>query len=445
MSMWLPTGFSWRELWESRNISGVNWRSSVPGGQLLTMTACVASAERRSTSAGIQFVAGVTTSNVEFSDPYDAVNDWWCSLRFKLDSDFSSVCATNQFLFGKYDDVNNYITVNLRAADGKLVLTHDEGAGPISVVSAEVSWTAGVWYNVIVWISNTDTEHGILINDGVEVITADGTAISLIADMCIGAADKGVSVDGFVGVIQDVYMKDDVLTDAEKTDLFNGIPPADTINAFKFNEGAGNVANNDGSGGIADNGILDISCTWAWDGVQQPVASFAGINQYAVSAAAVDISGNLSYVHIFKVKSTYDTLSGYHQLFMYRIDVNDYIDIISEANQARVLVRASGGGTSGTVYNTILPTIDDYIIYIGTLTGGVLSLYINGVLIDTASGIGAVSPAAATLIISKDGGAAQYYDTSEIIIHGLIEGALNLEQVRAVTKNINDRLGLGVI
>jgi len=441
MSIWLPTGFSWRELWESRNLSGVNWRSSIPDGKLLTMTNCIAGAERRSTSAGIQFVAGVTTSNVEFVDPYDAVNDWWCSFRFKLDSDFSSASATNQFLLGKYDDVTNYITVNLRAADGKLVLAHDEGGGAISAVSDEVSWEAGVWYNVIVWISNTDTEHGILIDDGDEVITADGTAISLTADICIGAADNGVSVDGFTGVISDVFMGNDVLTDAEKTDLYNGIPPADTVNAFKFNEGGGSVAHDDGSG--ADDGTLDTSCTWAWDEVQQPVASFAGIDQYAISGANLDISGDLSIVWVGKMKTTCDTPATYTDILRVKTATPHQIELYNTTG-ANITLDVYDGSSNGII-DTNLPSIDDYRIYVITnIAGGIEALYRNGIIVGTITGADALEALPATLALGATTGGANE-DVNEPIIVGIIEGALNAEQARAVTKHISDRLGLGVI
>lgn len=436
----LPTGKSWRELWLAQNISGTNWPSSVPGGQPLVLTNAAA---KRTTADGVHFIAGVATSNVKFADPYDAVNDWWVSFRFKLDQDFSSASSTDQYLVAKYVDGTNYLNIFLRASDGALVMDHTEAGGQEIIVSAETSWTAGTWYHVLCSISTTNGKR--LVIDGGTAVTeaADQTAISLIADFTIGARDDGTSTEGFAGVISDVVMGNDALTttagSGEEARLAEGIPPSDAVNLFTLDEGRGTTANDRGSG--ADNGTLDSSCTWAYSGTKQAVMSIDGINDYAVSSAGVRISGDTTLVWIGKMKSTY-TQTPLHRLIQIYIDGNNSLQFYG-GDTGLITFRAEGSNTAKALTHTITHSIDDYIILMGTLTfGGVAGFIVNGVSVDTDTAVGRVSGDNATAYI----GAANVpdtYDVSKTILAGLIESALSVQEAINLSRYFNNWLGLG--
>jgi len=446
--LWLPTGFSWRELWESRLISGVNWRSSVPDGKLLTMTNFGAVPAKRSTSEGVQF-SGVATSHVTFVDPYDgaAGNDLWISLRFKLDVNHTTGDDL-KILLGKWDDIDNRLLIYLNSADGKLYIYTEEVGAEEYIFSAEESWEAGVWYHVLAIFSSVGGNNNgqrLIIDGGTPVINAAyNQNMTLTADIYIGN-DRAAGTDGFKGVIQDVFMRDDTLTGAEETDLYNGIPPLDATTAFKFNEGSGSTTYDDGAG--ADDGTLGALATWAWDEVQQPVASFTGIDQYAVSASTGKISGETTIVWVGKIKSTYDDsgISRISRLMSGWID-NDNRWYLAHFNGSGdgVYLFIEGNTELDILSNNGAYTIDDYVILIAPLRLTTCEYYRNGVFSDSGTN-GVMSGALTAEFTLGASNTPGEYDPSGCIIAGLIEGALNAEQVRAVTKHISDRLGLGVI
>jgi len=235
----LPAGKSWRELWLAQNIEGTHWPSSVPGGQPITLTNAAA---KRTTADGVHFIAGVDTSNVKFADPYDAVNDIYASIFFTPDQTFSSASSTDMYLVSKFVDATNYWFIFLRASDGKLVMDHREGNGAETIVSAETSWAAGTKFHVLGSCNTGEGQR--LIIDGGTAVTEVGntTAISLIADVTIGARDDGTSTEGFEGVIHgqvvmgggaDVELTTTADTGEEALSA-KGIPPASAkaVNVF---------------------------------------------------------------------------------------------------------------------------------------------------------------------------------------------------------------------
>jgi len=431
----LPAGYRFRELWLPEQMEGDTLvPSAVKGGHILTNTG----AKRGTTTDGVHFVAGVATSNMKFADPYDAVNDWWCSLRFKLDQTFSSG-DTDQYLVGKYVDATNYLIVWLDGADGKLKIEHREGNGAETIISAETSWTAGTWYHALASCNTTNGQR-LRIDGGTAVAEAGNqTAISLIADICIGARDDGTSTEGTAGVIADVVMGNDSLSSAEEVDLSKGIPPSDAVNFWPLDEGRGVTAYDRGSG--ADNGTIDSSPTWAWGTVKLSALSLDSINDYAASAAAVDVSGDLTLVWVVKMKSTYDALVGEH--FFCRIYINSTNHISLRYGSNEILFACVAAGTSVHSAITARPSINDYWIMIGTITGGTVNVFVNGVVRDTQTGLPAITGLLGTMYLGSNQTPGNY-EISKPLLIGIIDGALDAKEAKYTSRAINDMLGLGL-
>ena len=430
----LPYGGRWRELWRAKHINSTNLPSSIAGGAPMTLSngACLGS-----TADGIHFMAGVATSNVKFADPYDAAGDWACSFRFKPDTDFSSASATDQYLLGKYVDATNYLVIYLRASDGKICFDHTEGGATEDVVTAETSWTAGTWYHILVSKSNTNTKQRIRINGGTAVEEANGTAISLVADICIGARDDGVSTEGFAGVITDVSMFNDTLSDAEEIALSRGDPPIDAINRFTFDEGRGTTATDRGSG--ADNGTLDSSCSWAFGGCKRPVLSLDGIDAKAVGTDTSDIRGALTFVWVGRIKAFNLTnleiyLSAYG-------DSSNRIHLYQD-NGAIIFAHVGGATVTTRSYSASL-AIDDYVILIGVVGVSSLYLYENGVVKGSnTSTPGDIETDVAYYEIGALGGGNRGY--GQALLAGIVDGELSASNARELSKWLNEQLDLGL-
>ena len=427
-----------RELWEAQNINTSVGESSVYGGHSLTITG----GGKRTTTDGVHFVSGVATSNVKFADPYDAAGDWWCGFSFKPDADFSSASSTDQYLIGKYVDGTNYLGVYLRASDGKMCFDHTEGGSTEDVVTAETSWTGGTWYHVLVSKSNTNTKQRIRIDAGTAVEEANGTSISLIADVCVGARDDGTSTEGFSGVIANVVMGNDTLSDAEEINLARGVIPTDAVNYFSFDEGRGTTANDRGSG--ADNGTLDTSCTWSYGLVKRPVFSFDGINDSSATAGAADLSGQITWVWVGRMKSTCSSSDTAHVFFEGTVGTQRML-VWSPPGTTGIQLYVSGG-TARTVTYSTATSYNDYIIVMATYdrsTDGI-ALYVNGALVGSdTNGVGDFAQGSATIYLG-DSSVGSDEDLNQTLLLGILEGAESAAEVRRDAKLINAHMQLGL-
>ena len=398
---------------------------------------------KRTTTDGVHFVAGVATSNVKFADPYDAAGDWWCEITFKPDADFSSASSTDQYLIGKYVDATNYLVVYLRASDGKMCFDHTEGGATEDVVTAETSWSAGTWYHILISKSNTNTKQRIRVNGGTAVEEANGTAISLVADICIGARDDGVSTEGFAGVIGRVIMGNDTLSDAEELNLYNGLPPDDAVNYFCFDEGRASTANDRGTG--ADNGTLDSSCTWSYGSVRYPCIGLDGINDQVASAATGDIGGEVTYVWVGRMKSLLSANGNRAQVIFEGESGGTRVLLWSPASTAGLQLYVTGG-TSRTVSSSSTYTYGDYLIAHVTIDepNDTIALYLNGVLVGTdTNGIGALTRNGGAFYIG-DSSVGTDEDNSQTLKFGLQEGVLTSQGIRENAKYLNNQLSLGL-
>ncbi len=438
-----PFAITYRELWLPPGIKG--WTgplpSSIQGGHGLAFTG----ARKGTTCDGVRFF-GDAASNINCGVVNNNVPKFWVSFRFTPGVDFGAGSPNTQTMFAKNVDNNNFINLQLHTGTGSLRF-RDLTGGEILVdlFSAEVSWNAGQTYHVLASVSDTVPAQRLIIDGGTPVTSANA-AINIVngGRQTIGHFDDPGDANGFIGIIEDVFIGTDDLSTAEETDLFNGIPPADAVNAYPLDEGRGVTIYDRGSGG--NNGTLDTSPAWAWGQVEQPVLSLDGINDRGVSGAGVDIAGALTFVWAGKVKSTYDTLAANHYMASLFIDVDNQIFLNYDQPNDAIRLYVEGGTVSAvTYYDTSVGAvaIDDYLILIGTVeASGRISLYAQGVLVDSDTGAGARVGAATAYIGSTNG--ATFFDISKPLLAGLIEGAFTRKQALDYSRYLNNIFNLPI-
>lgn len=438
-----PFGVTYRELWLPPGIKdwGGPLPPSVEGGHELTFTG----ARHGTTADGVHGIAGVATSNINLGAIHNNENILYIKIRFKLDQPFSIAAATDQYLFGKYDGPTDYLIGWLEADDGMFHMAHAEGGAVEAIVSAEDTWDIG-WHTILVSLNNATGQR--LIVDGGAAITQVGntTPITLTADFVLLCRDDGVSTEGLLGVEVDVVMGIAALTGAEEYDLINGIPLAAATEEYLLDEGRGVTAYNRGSSGAGADGTLDTSCTWAFGQIQQPVISLDCINDIAISSAGVDIHGDLTFIEVLKMKSTYNGLANNAIFAHLRIGANDYFTLryLSGADLIDWTGVIGGAAAIGTTYST-RPVIDDYLIFIGTVKAtGQITLFANGILADSNLGLGVMPAAAATAYFGRWGPAAVQYDISKPLFAALIDGAFNQQQALAYSRYLRKVFNLPI-
>lgn len=446
------SGYAWRNLWMARNLNGVSWINSVPNGPPLTMTNYGANPSKRTTCEGIHFT-GAATSHMTFTDPYDgaAGNDLWISLRFKLNQDHETGDDL-KILLGKWDDIDNRILIYLNSADGKLYVFTEEGGNEEFINSAETTWNAGQWYHVIGSFSSVGGSNNgqrLIVDDGTPVTDAGNNQnMTLTADIYIGN-DRVAGVDGFKGAITDVVMGNDTLSSTEESDLFNGIPPADSVNLFKLNEGGEDTVYDDGSG--ADDGTLGALATWAWGATKEPVASFSGIDQYAISPAdMINVSGDQTWVWLGKIKSNYGSgVSSDHYLFETYEDADNQIEfrLNSTANDMRWQVEGNGDFTYVDMATRPYPWIDQYAIFVLVMdfTNSELQIYYNGKHDTDLTPSTFGNPLSYSTLYVGAEDTPSYYDVSEVMLIGQIKGALTPLHARTLSRVLNYKFNTGIL
>ena len=425
-----------RELWLPRAINGVGLPSSRYDGHPLTLTG----AKLGSTADGVHFT-GANDSNINCGAIHNASAKLWISSRFKLDQDFSSASGADLRLSGKFVGGADYIRVYLDAANGALVLASIVGGVWHFLITVATSWNAGQWYNVIASMSDVAGMR-LRIDGGVAVVNpAYVDAVPNGGDFVIGDSDDPGGGSGFEGVIADFVVGTDDLSVAEEADLSKGIPPADAVNFYPLDEGRGVTAYDRGSGG--NNGTLDTTASWAFGECKHPVLSLDGINDFGQSSAGVDIGGALTLVWVGKMKSTYNSLAVLPAFLELRVNVNNIIHIYRDVTNV-IRFRSLGSGIGNFVDYSTWPAIDDYQVWYLTITeAGVLSVFVNGSLVGSASG---VDPrvGAATAYLGAVGWALVAYDVSKPLMVGLFDTAWSAKQVKAFSKWLNETLSLGV-
>lgn len=439
-----PFPVTYRELWLPR---GINENASLPSsrhnGHGLTFTG----ARKGTTADGVHF-NGAVTSNINCGAIHDNAATCWISFRFKLDQPFSVAVATDQYLWGKHVDATHFVWLVLRAADGKLYFEgQDGGANDFSIAAQAggvdiTSWDAGRWYQVYASISAANDVR-FRIDMGTVVTVVSAIAYPNGGDFIIGDFDDPGAGTGFEGIITDFFCEENNdLTTTEEIALRGGVPPTTVDNEYLLDEGRGVTAYDRGVDG--NNGTLDTSCTWAFSQVQQPVISFDYRNDHAQSSAGVDISGGWTFVWVSKIKTIYDTSLGTLYMTRFEVDANNYFQFVHWNAAANIRWQVVGNGTAGTVYFTPGWAIDDYAIFLGTLSaGGRIDVFVNGSFLGSETGVGAMSGGAATAYIGASA-VPNLPDISKPLFVALIDGVFTQKQALAYSRYLKNIFNLPI-
>jgi len=430
-----PFPVTYRELWLPPSISDhAILPTSVEGGHGLTLTG----ARKGTTVDGVHFY-GDAASNISCGNIFPGDAKHWVSFRFKLDQGYDAASAADQYLWGKVGAT--YIYLRLISGDGRMSFYTDTGGAASLGITGQNSWNAKQWYHVLASVSDVNGSR-FRIDGGGNQGTGNMNGMPPGGAYIIGdRIDPGAGT-GFKGVIADVFCGNDDLITAEEDDLAKGIPPADARNVWLLDEGRGVTAVSRGL--AANNGTLDTSCTWAFGQVQQPVISLDGIDDHGVSSAGVNISGDLTFVWVGKMKSTYDGLVTDHYLAHLFVDVNNELRVYYDNAADALRFHAEGGGTAQTVDYTTRPTIDDYIVLLLTLTNaGVLAGFVNGSLIGTAIGVGAIGGAATAYFGAEQ--TPSLYDISKPLLVALIDGAFTQQEARTYSRYLKNIFNLPIV
>ena len=234
-----------------------------------------------------------------------------------------------------------------------------------------------------------------------------------------------------------------VATEARLLDIYKGGPYAGNLQAYlpMDHPGRGLTMPDRSVAGNCSGTISGTNTAAIWDFVGHPklaALSLDGLNDFA-STTEVNISGGLSAVYAMKVRSTYDDIPGGAFLLWASIDGGNLFRLAYSPNviEWRVYV----GAVQRVIDYSTKPSIDDYLIFIGTLTiGGETALYVNGSLVGTETGLGVMPGGAAGAGIST----GSYEDVSSSLLAGLVDGALSVSEAKQVSRNINNMLGLGL-
>ncbi len=253
---------------------------------------------------------GTATSNINAGVIHNSAVELWWSLWFRLDADFSAGSG-NQYLVGKQVSPANddSLLVHLDDGTGSLQVNKRVTAATVFVLnSSQTSWTADVWYHMLLSISSTEGAR-LRIDNGVAVTDTDTSAAPNGGDLVIGDARDGLG-QGLVGIISNVSIGTDDLTLVEETNLYGGGYPSDTNNIWYINEGTGTNIVDYGLDG--DNGTVDSAPVWATaqDGVFTWGARLAdsGSNTTLVDSKLTQID-DFWNGDVVKIKETTDGLA----------------------------------------------------------------------------------------------------------------------------------------
>lgn len=439
--MHAPFPLTYRELWLPRGIKG--WGGPLPSsrynGHELTFTG----ARHGTTADGVHF-DGAATSNINCGAIHNASAKLWISFRFKLDQPFSAASAI-QYLWGKFLAGTDYCAVYLAAGTGRLTFVKvDGGATSFAIDSGALdTWNAGQWYHVLASISDVNAVR-LRIDNGVALTDADVSAMCNGGDFVIGDQDDPGAGLGLEGVIADFFCEEGVdLTLNQEADLSRGIAPVTADNRWLLDEGRGVTAYDRGVDG--NNGTLDATATWAWGRVKQPIISLDGRNDHGQSSAGVDVSGAITIVWCGKFKAHYDGTLNDHYFVEFFIDNNNHYQINNNLITGDVRFLCTVGGASVWADLSAFPIeIDDYGIFIGTVTaGGVIKLFANGILHETAIGLTAIAGGGITTYIGAEDTPSNW-DVSKPLLVGLIDGAFTDKQALVYSRWLNEFFNLGL-
>lgn len=185
----------------------------------------------------------------------------WVFMRFELDDTFNDSSPTRQELFTKAVGGGDYVLASLRNDSGQIgFLQQLGGITGCALYSTTTEWDAGQIYEVLFSISDTGGGVQRLLVDG--LLEASGTTAAKNlpngGNFIIGYNAHDSSM-----IIHDVVVGTDDLLVAEETAMFAGDFPADAVNLWHLDEGAGGTAYDLGTGG--NDGTIGAGCSWETD------------------------------------------------------------------------------------------------------------------------------------------------------------------------------------
>jgi len=366
---------------------------------------------------------------------------------FKLTTLFSSASAADM---GIMNLNNGSVIAKLNSTTGAMDITFDDADGGVdeTVSTTKVSWAADTEWQVAFTLATAiaGTISVRLYINGV----AENTNDQCDTVLTIPAGDTTYGYDGttcLTGKITrgPMVWSTAIVSEANLLLVYKGIPFAtNLVLQHQLDEGRGLAVDDKATGAACDGVISGTNTANIWDyDVRQVCMGLDGRTGYAVSAAGVDISGDVTSVWAGKVKSTYDTLATRNYLMTFHISVNDRFILYYYNVSNEILFTATGAGTAKEAAWSVKPAIDDYLIIIATISvTGAVQLFINGSLIDSDTALPAISNAAATAYLGRD--TTLYYDVSKPIFVPLIDGAFNGKQVLQYSRDLDNWLGTGL-
>jgi len=448
--IWLPNDHTWRDLWLARNDVAAEMRQSVPKWQYqmhqIDLNNMIPGQERRTTCEGVH-VDKAATGVVNCGALYNAQVKLWVSIRFKLDVSAAAGAVASNRVWGKVLGGGDFLLLQISNATGAIQFyKYDAAAETFVLTSTRTTWTAGIWYHVLASISSAEGAR--MLVDGTDLQTdADLSAAPNGGDLCFGDwDDPGDATHGFAGVISEFIVGTDDLSTQEETNLALGIPPADSVNVYRLTEGKESTAYDEGSGG--NDGTLDTTATWAWGGCHQPVIGFAGIDQWGRSPLFQKGNGDLTMVWVGRLKSPYLGLAAAKPYCVFStiyIDADNRLDLYYDQGNDEIRGIMEGTATTITATGFTSPfSYNDYAVFM--LTSGVdgsIRLYANGSLVSYISGAGAIPGINGRFNLQSSSGGASY-NVSDVLACGVINGVVDTDEAREITKRVDDMFNMGV-
>ena len=433
--IWLPKNYTWRELWESRNIVGAKIPSSLAGGLPMTIAA---GATKGMTCDGIHF-DGTVNSYMDCGEIHDAATKFVISLRFKFDFTYT-VGKGDMYLFQKRLSGDNKLTATFATATGKLSFENKSGGVvkyglPAQIGGVDVtSWTGGVWYHVLFSASSANGGR-LRCNGDTAVTTADTTGIPNGGNLVIGNS-SAYGVSGVANcTITDVQVREGVdLTSDQEYQAYLGLPFTPDEH-YPCVTGYSTTVYSRGT--AANNATISTGNYWVKGTRSLPIKA-NGYNCTCNSAATGDASGDISLVWVGRLKEMYgDALQPASQLFG-AFDGTNYLGFQGAGGSHKLIVADNGSSVAYT--GTVV--MDSYTILVLTKTaGGALYFWVDGQYIGTGASTFSMPNTGMTWYLGNYPGPLQV-DPSQCIAAGVVNGRLTNSDVQKLTRVIKSHFGI---
>jgi len=432
--IWLPKGYTWRELWETRNMVGAKIPSSLSGGLPMTITS---GATKGMACEGIHY-GGTATSYLDCGAIHNAATKWLVSVRFKLDTTYT-VGSGDSYLIQKRVDGDNKLTMAFDTTSGKLGCVLRIGAADKFLLYAAIggadvtSWTGGTWYHILFSISSAAGVR-LRCNGSTAVTNVDTTSLPNGGNLVFGNSST-YGAAGFKGIITDIQMREsvDLTSDQEYQTYLGTMTTPDEY--YPCVTGYGLTVTSRGS--AANNGTISTGNYWAKGSVTPPIKA-NGYNNSCNTAATGDMSGAISLVWLGRAKIRYgDSLTPASVLF------GGY------DGTGKLLLQGNGTShdlqftdTSMGIADTTDCVMDEYEVMVGTKTaGGATYFWRNGRYVGTGVSTSSLPNTGVTWYLGNWAGGIQT-DPSQCILAGVVNGRLTSADVQKLTKTLKSHYGV---